>query len=76
MRKFLLNISIFLAIFVVIYFLFFLAVDRGLRSSKYVDYAEWNEIYDGALNSKLLILGSSRAWHQIDPQIIDSVCHG
>ena len=73
MRKFLLKISIFLAIFAIIYLLFFLAVDSGLKSSNYVDYTEWNEIYDGTLNSKLLILGSSRAWHQIDPQIIDSV---
>ncbi len=71
MRKFLLKISLFISIFSGIYLLFFYLVQEGIRKSDYQDFAQWNEIYSGQINSDVIIMGSSRAWRQVDPQIID-----
>lgn len=71
MKRFLIKISLFISIFCLLYIGFFYCVDRGLRSSDYVDYAEWNDIYNGDVNADLLIMGSSRAWRQVDPSILD-----
>lgn len=48
-------------------------VTKGLRQTDYGDYAEWNALYEGRINSDLLILGNSRAWVHFSPAIIDSV---
>ena len=39
------------------------------------EYSVWNDIYDGKIDSKIAIYGSSRAWVQIDPQIISDSLH-
>jgi hypothetical protein len=33
----------------------------------------WNDIYSGKLHADAVIIGSSRAWAQYDPQILDSI---
>lgn len=71
MKRFVLKIAVFLVVFSLLYLVFFYAVDKGLKSSDYVDYAEWNDIYEGEINAELVIMGSSRAWRQVDPSIID-----
>ena len=42
-------------------------------------YGDWNKIFKGKINSDIIILGSSRAKVQIDPEIIESItglsCH-
>lgn len=45
--------------------------DSGLRKSDYPLYSEWNDIYNGAINADLIIMGSSRAWVQISPTVLD-----
>jgi hypothetical protein len=73
MKKYLLKLAVFVTIFLVIAAVFFGVVDYGLRKGRYLDFAQWNEIYEGQINADVLIQGSSRAWRQVDPAIIDSV---
>lgn len=40
------------------------------------EYSVWNDLYDGTINSEIVVYGSSRAWVHIDPQILgDSLGH-
>lgn len=50
-------------------------VDTGLRKSRYYYYSEWNDLFQGKINADLLVLGSSRAWVQVSPKILDSTLH-
>lgn len=72
MKKFLLRISLFLSLFSGVYLIVFYCIHEGLRKSQYLDYTEWNAIYDGSINADWVIMGSSRAWKQVDPRIVDS----
>jgi hypothetical protein len=36
------------------------------------EYEVWNDIYDGTINCDIAIYGSSRAWVQLDPKIIET----
>ena len=46
-------------------------IDSGLRKSDYPLYSEWNDIYGGKINADLIVMGSSRAWVQISPTVLD-----
>lgn len=35
------------------------------------EYPVWNDIYSGKINADLLIMGSSRAWRHIDPNVLE-----
>lgn len=37
------------------------------------EYEVWNDIYNGKIDCDIAIYGSSRAWLQIDPEIIKDV---
>lgn len=42
------------------------------KSNKYSgEFEVWNDLYNSKINSELLIYGSSRAWVQIDPFILE-----
>lgn len=71
MLRFIKNISIFSTIFIVLYFVFFNFVDMGLKQSEHLEFEQWNSIYNGNINSDIIIQGSSRAWRQIDPKEIE-----
>ena len=43
-----------------------------LNYSKRYKYANWHHVLYDSINADLLILGSSRAWAQYDPHILDS----
>ena len=75
MKKFIVRALIFC--FLPLPFLFLLShiVDAGLRKSRYPFYSEWNDLFAGKINADLLIMGSSRAWVQVSPLILDSVLH-
>lgn len=38
-------------------------------------FQSWSDIYNNKLESKVLINGSSRAWTQYNPKILDSILH-
>ena len=48
-------------------------VDLGLRKSRNVYFANWNDLYNSKINADLLIMGSSRAEFHISPKILDSL---
>ena len=73
MRKFVLNIALFLILFSVVYLVFMSQVEKTLRSSNYIDFTEWNAIFDGEINASTIILGSSRARKMVDPEIMTTV---
>lgn len=39
------------------------------------EYPVWNDIYNGRINAGIVIYGSSRAWIQIDPELIAGAFH-
>jgi hypothetical protein len=47
-------------------------IDTGLRKSRHYFYSEWNDLFNGNINADMLIMGSSRAWVQMSPRILDS----
>jgi hypothetical protein len=48
-------------------------VDAGLRRSRNMYFASWNDLYNSKINADLLIMGSSRAEFHISPKIMDSL---
>jgi hypothetical protein len=78
MKKFVLNISILLTpVLLLGYGLDKLISDHLRKSNLFAqkEYPTWNTILDGQLNAELLIYGSSRAWVQFDPRIIEDNLH-
>lgn len=73
MKKFLFKLLLFIApIFILSYF-FDVFISKNLKNSNRFaekEYPTWNAIYQGKVNSDLLIFGSSRAWIHIDPIMI------
>ena len=73
MKSFLKSILVFvLPIFVIAVFFDFL-ISTQLKSSKTHanrEYPVWNDLYDGKINTNVLVMGSSRAWRHIDPKVI------
>ena len=43
---------------------------KGSNIHAQSEFPTWNAIFDNELNSEVYIMGSSRAWTQIDPQIV------
>ena len=48
-------------------------ISKKLRKSKTKILISWNDIYSNSLQTDVVIMGSSRAWAQINPQILDSI---
>jgi hypothetical protein len=48
-------------------------LDEKIKTSNISsEYVEWNDIFNGSINADVLVQGSSRAWVQFDPRLIDS----
>ncbi len=75
MKKFLVNVTLFAAILLCIAIAADCHKSRQLRQSKDRMYAGWNDIYNDTTRYDLVINGSSRAWVQFDPHILDSILH-
>jgi len=43
-----------------------------MHKSRYLNYAEWNDVLQGKINADLLVMGTSRAWKDVSPRILDS----
>jgi len=72
MKKYIVKFTLFTSSFLAIYAVFFYCVEKGLKKSDYLDFEQWNDVYEGSINADILIQGSSRAWRMVDPEIIDS----
>lgn len=73
MRKLLLNILLFVIILLVPLCVADYIKTKEYRSKDFYPFSTWNDIVDGKLNSDTWILGSSRAWVQYNPRILDSI---
>jgi hypothetical protein len=75
MKKFILRLLLFCLAPLPLLYLLQYVVDSGLKKSRYYYYSEWNDMFNGKINADMLILGSSRAWVQVSPKILDSTLH-
>ncbi len=75
MKKFLLRLTLFISILLVLALVADVAITRQFRKLESSPFANWNDIYSGGIHSDILIMGSSRAYVQFNPRIIDSVLH-
>ena len=74
MRKFLLRILYFISItFTLALFFDILISYRLFNNSTEHKYQQWSNLYKDSLESDIIILGSSRAWVQYSPNILDSL---
>jgi hypothetical protein len=48
-------------------------ITSGLRKTEISNYQVWNDIYASKIRSDVIIMGSSRAWEQYNPRILDSI---
>ena len=75
MKQFMVRLVLFLLAPIPFLYLLNHIVDSGLRKSRYFYYSEWNDLFDGKINADMLVMGSSRAWVQVSPKILDSTLH-
>jgi hypothetical protein len=75
MKKFVLRLLLFCLAPLPFLYLFAYVVDSGLKKSRHFFYSEWNDLFSGQINADLVISGTSRAWVQISPRILDSTLH-
>jgi len=73
MKKFILHIVIFGTIVLGLTFVADYVISKNLRKSTTRMLIGWNEIYSGNLCNEIVIMGSSKAWVQYSPQILDSI---
>ena len=75
MKKFTIRLLLFCLAPVPLLYLAQYVIDTGLQRSRHFFYSEWNDLFNGKINADMLICGSSRAWVQISPRILDSNLH-
>ncbi len=74
MKKFIVNLFLFVAPFVLLSYFLDIFVSKNLKNINdvaYGEYSTWNDLFDGKVNSDIVIYGSSRAWCHISPKIIE-----
>lgn len=70
MERLLKNTGLFLLPLIALMFLADWFFSHHLRNSREDEFSVWNDIYDGKVNSDVVIYGSSRAMVHLDPKII------
>lgn len=75
MKKFVLRVILFSIASICLLFLLDGFVSGQLKRSSNRIYASWYDLMQGDINSDVVILGSSRAWVQFSPKILDSTLH-
>ena len=74
MKKFLLNIGLFVVVVAALAVVGDYMISSGLRKTTIRKYAVWNDIYNGNnLDNDLVIIGASSCWAAYNPQIPDSI---
>jgi hypothetical protein len=73
MKKFLIKFSLFLLPIVLLAYGADVFISSNLRKSNAFvkgEFSDWNALYDKKVSSKILIMGSSRAWVHFDSQMM------
>ena len=71
MKKFLIQLVLFLLPVIAIAFVADRVLNSTLKKSKTSDYEVWNNLLEGKINSDIVIYGSSRAWLHINPKVFE-----
>ena len=75
MRRFFTKLIMYAGITLVIFTIADYLLSHKLRHSNILEFQAWNNIYNQEMNNDVVIMGSSRAFVQFNPRIIDSVLH-
>lgn len=75
MKKFLKQTAIFALILLAMATVFDVVLTTRALRLKTSPYATWNDIYHQNIDADVLIMGSSRAYVQFNPAVIDTVLH-
>ncbi|MCQ2959915.1 MAG: hypothetical protein MJ198_06990 [Bacteroidales bacterium] len=75
MKKFLSKILLFLILLFISSLALDIYISLQTQSSEDYKYKTWNEILKGDLSNDIVIMGSSRAYTQYSPRILDSTLH-
>ncbi|MEA2041285.1 MAG: hypothetical protein U9N85_01870 [Bacteroidota bacterium] len=73
MKKFLINLILYLLPLVVVLVSGDIIITSGLQKTNHDTFKSWNDIYNGKIKSNVIINGSSRAMVQVSTEILDSV---
>lgn len=73
MKKFVYKILLFTALVILCAFGFDSFLSWRLRNNENRMYAAWNQVYNSNIDYDLVVNGSSRAWTQYSPLILDSI---
>ena len=73
MKRFLKTILLLFCILLLLNVALDILFTKALNRSQGIVYREWNNIIHDTIDADLLVVGSSRAWVQYDPCIMDSV---
>ena len=78
MRAFILRLTYFAAPLLIVACVGDFILSRTLKKSKTIssgEYCTWNDVYEGKVNSDVVVYGSSRAVVHFDPTIIEDSLH-
>ena len=75
MRKFVVKILLFLVLLLAVAIPADIFLSRQFYDTADYRYAVWNDILKGGLDNDIVIMGSSRSWVQMSPQVLDSILH-
>lgn len=75
MKRFIVKLIGYATITLIIFSVADMFLSRKLRNSTVLEFQAWNNIYNQKLRNDMVIMGSSRAFVQFNPRIIDSVLH-
>jgi hypothetical protein len=73
MRSFLIKVSCFSSIIILLFGSLELIVTQGLKKSTDSNFVDWNHLFEGKINADIIINGSSKALVQVSTIIIDSL---
>lgn len=73
MKKFIKTLLLFFVPILILAYPIDLFISNNLKKSNslFGEYEVWNDVYNGNIKSELLIYGSSRAWVNISPKILE-----
>jgi hypothetical protein len=75
MKRFIRNVTVFFLLTLLLAFAEDAFLSGVLKRSKAGENSVWYDLYNGRINSKVVIYGASRAWVHFDPEIIQDSLH-
>lgn len=73
MKRFIVKVLSWFALLFIALVILDISLSRIIQVSYRREYASWNDILHGKASADVLVMGSSRAWRQYSPQVLDTV---